>query len=1003
MPEPRPHDSVRWVLGPTNTGKTHLAVERMLGHSSGVIGLPLRLLAREIYDRVTRIRDKSEVALVTGEEKIVPRHARYWIATTEAMPLDVNAAFVAVDEIQLCADSDRGHVFTDRLLNARGREETMFMGAETMRELAEKLLPRATIITRPRFSSLTHVPPQKLSRLPRRSAVIAFSATEVYGLAEMLRRQRGGAAVVMGALSPRTRNAQVALYQNGDVDYIVATDAIGMGLNMDIDHVAFASRRKFDGQQFRELRAQEVAQIAGRAGRHMSDGTFSTVAELAPDFDSELVAAVEQHRFPPVEILEWRNSALDFSTPDNLVATLEAMPRHGSFRRAREAEDLSVLKIALGNGEIRAKANAPAALRRLWDACQIPDFRKVSPADHARLCLSVFRFLMSAESRVPADWFDNQLKPLDRVDGDIDTLAQRIAHVRTWTYAANRPDWLRHPERWQDRTREIEDRLSDALHERLSQRFIDRRTAVLMRELRQKDRLMTVVEKDGSVSVEGHFIGSLEGFAFAADQAQAGADSRTLRQAAEKALAQEITARAERLAAAEDKAFSLLFGEPITATRILWEGVAIGELAAGPEPLRPRARALPSPLLTGEDLQRVEERLQRWLDAYLDRELKPLFRLKAALDEPESIKGLARGLAYQLYENLGTLPRRRVAAEFRAVDKDGRRQMRSLGIWLGAASFYLPPLLKPLPARLRLLLWAVHGGHHSLPQPPQPGLITITTEQGVPASFYEILGFRPIGGLAIRLDMLERLGQAAREASEKGAFALDARLMSLVGVSGDEFLKVMSYLGYNYRAPTEAEAAAWLKRQAERPAEPASSDKAAEEPAEADGIETPQGGAGQQPVNDPANQAPEPTPVETDAQIASEPEAEAQPEIVAEPNPGAESEKDAATPEAATAVPEKLFFREEVRRKPVRPKSRPRRRTGTPDAAKADGAAAPAGDEKSEFRKARSPRPKNRQGERRAAPPGGKGRSGRPAREPEFDADSPFAALAALRQAMLKK
>lgn len=969
-PRPAADPGVKVVLGPTNTGKTHLAVERMLGHSSGLIGLPLRLLAREIYDRIVRALGAEAAALITGEEKIAPKSPRYWVSTVEAMPLDLNPAFLAVDEVQLCADSDRGHVFTDRVLHARGREETMLLGSDSMRGVLQSLLPRADFISRPRFSTLTHVAPKKLSRLPRRSAVIAFSATEVYALAEMIRRQKGGAAVVMGALSPRTRNAQVALYQAGDVDYIVATDAIGMGLNMDVDHVAFASLRKFDGERWRELSAAEVAQIAGRAGRHMNNGTFGAVAELLDGISDEIVRAVENHAFPPISVLEWRNRELDFRTPEGLVQSLEALPADPRFRRAREAEDLMVLKTALGDSDIAALARAPAALRQLWEVCQIPDFRKVSPVDHARLCLRVFRFRVTGSGMIPADWFDRQVTSFDRVDGDIDTLAQRLAYVRTWTYAANRPDWLDDPEHWQQRVRAVEDRLSDALHERLSQRFVDRRTAVLMRELRAKDKLMTVIANDGAVAVEGHHIGALKGFQFVADATAGATDDRTLRHAADKALADEIARRVAACAEAADSAFAIAYADDIALSRLTWQGVEIAEFTAGPSALKPKIQLLPSPLLAGEAARRVEARLEAWLAAHLESNLKALHRLGAALDSADGIAGLARGLAYRLHENLGSLPRRHVAQEFRTVDKDGRRQMRQAGIWLGAATLYLPPLVKPYPARLRLLLWAVHHQIRGLPACPPAGLVTIPTDKVVPAAYYEMLGYRPIGGLAVRFDMLERIGQAAREKAQIGSFPLDPLMMSLVGVSGEDFTRVMHHLGYILRAPSETEAAAYLERlKAPAPAAPPAESTPLPESAPEIITETAPEAATEPP-------AAEPTP---------------EPAAIAEPSAALPAETPTAVaspPAAEPAVPAQLFFREEPRERRHghrHKKSRPARPAKPDRQPPAEAAANKTAEKRHKDKKPFAKRP---------------ARPERPARNLE---DSPFAVLAALKGQLKKK
>ncbi|HET9573154.1 MAG TPA: helicase-related protein, partial [Methyloceanibacter sp.] len=453
------------VLGPTNTGKTHLAIERMLAHDVGIIGLPLRLLAREVYDKVVARVGPAQVALITGEEKIKPQRPRFYVCTVEAMPLDLEADFVAIDEIQLAADGERGHVFTDRLFHARGLSETLLLGAATMRDAIRELLPGANLVSRPRLSSLAYAGDKKITRLPRRSAIVAFSLNDVYAIAELVRRQRGGAAVVLGALSPRTRNAQVALYQNGDVDFLVATDAIGMGLNLDLDHVAFAGIRKFDGQNHRNLTAAELGQIAGRAGRHMNDGTFGVTGQVAP-FESDLVDRLENHSFDPVGMLQWRNRKLDFSSLDRLKDSLRETPDHPRLSRSRLVDDVIALENVSRDADVGKMAIAPAAVALLWEMCQIPDYRKISAASHAELVATLYRFVMSDRGRIPADWFANQVAQADRTDGDLDTLSNRLAQIRTWTFVSHRMQWLDDPEHWQERTRAIEDTLSDALHER---------------------------------------------------------------------------------------------------------------------------------------------------------------------------------------------------------------------------------------------------------------------------------------------------------------------------------------------------------------------------------------------------------------------------------------------------------------------------------------------------------------------------------------------------------
>src|ERR1700716_3270883 len=546
--ERAPGAGVTAVLGPTNTGKTHIAIERMLGHSSGIIGLPLRLLAREVYNKVAARVGTEAVALVTGEEKIKTPHPRYWGTPVEGMARDLDVAFLAIDEGQLGADLDRGHVFTDRMLNRRGREETLVLGAQTVRPMVERLLPGAHVLTRPRLSRLEFAGEKKITRLPRRSAVVAFSTEEVYAIAELIRRQRGGAAVVMGALSPRTRNAQVALYQSGDVEYLVATDAIGMGLNLDVDHVAFASDRKFDGYQFRRLNPAELAQIAGRAGRATRNGTFGTTGRCPP-FEPELVQQLESHSFESVKILQWRNTDLDFASVGALAASLATVPTLQGLTRAPTAEDILVLDHVARDEDVRTLTNTRAAVERLWEVCQVPDYRKISPASHSELVVALYGFLMR-QGRIPDDWFAGQVAQADRTDGDIDTLSQRIAHIRTWTFAANRPDWLTDPDHWQGVARAVEDKLSDALHERLMERFVDRRTSVLMRRLRENTMLETEITKTGEVVVEGHAIGRLDGFRFAPAATASGSEAKALGAAAQKALAGGIEARAPPLSAA---------------------------------------------------------------------------------------------------------------------------------------------------------------------------------------------------------------------------------------------------------------------------------------------------------------------------------------------------------------------------------------------------------------------------------------------------------------------
>jgi len=797
------------VLGPTNTGKTHLAIERMLGHRSGMIGFPLRLLARENYDRIAELKGRAKVALVTGEEKIIPPNPQFFVCTVESMPLDREVDFLAVDEIQLCADPERGHVFTNRLLHARGAEETMFLGSETIRPLLRRLVPEAEFIQRTRFSRLTYAGHKKLTRLPPRSAVVAFSTTDVYEMAELLRRQRGGTAVVLGALSPRTRNAQVGMYQAGEVDYLVATDAIGMGLNMDIDHVAFARLAKFDGQVVRRLRAPEVAQIAGRAGRHMADGTFGTT-EDAGTMDDELVQAVESHSFDPLPSLMWRNSDLDFADARRLLKSLERPPPCRELRRAPEADDQQALAVLAQDPEIARIARTPDRTRLLWEVCQIPDFRKVLSDAHTRLLRRIYRQLTGPAERLERDWVADQIVRLDRTDGDIDALVTRIAHVRTWTYISHRADWLAEPRRWQEAARAIEDRLSDALHERLTQRFVDRRSTVLAKSLKGTRDLIGAVGRDGEVLVEGEYVGRLDGLAFMPDVSVHEEDARALLAASRRALRDEIAARVRRLEADDDEAFTL---DDLGVIR--WSGHPVARLAAGPDPLTPAVKVSRNDLLETDARDRIEARLRAWTGSRIQAALGPLFALRSA-----GFTGGARGIAFQLWEGLGSASRTALEPLIRSLDKTGRRALAKAGVRLGAVQVYLPSLLKPRAVAMRGLLWAVANGL-PLPAPlPAEGSQSVAVAEGVPPDFYRAIGYVPAGRRAIRADRLEALGIAAGRLYRNGPFAADPELAQLAGLPAAELGDALTALGYR-AVVDDSGVALWRRRPAKKRNPPA--------------------------------------------------------------------------------------------------------------------------------------------------------------------------------------
>jgi ATP-dependent RNA helicase SUPV3L1/SUV3 len=801
--------NVTAVLGPTNTGKTHLAIERMIGHDTGMIGLPLRLLAREVYDKISARIGADKVALVTGEEKIKPENPRFWVSTVEAMPREIDVDFLAIDEIQLAADLERGHVFTDRLLHARGKLETLLLGAGTMRDAISDLIPGANFISRPRLSKLTYAGQKKITRLPARSAIVAFSASEVYAIAELIRRQRGGAAVVLGALSPRTRNAQVALYQSGDVDFLVATDAIGMGLNLDVGHVAFAATRKFDGHNHRNLTPAELAQIAGRAGRHMNDGTFGVTGDVEP-FDPDIIDRIETHTFDSVKVLQWRNRALDTSSLDALRDSLREMPREGRLTRARMADDVLALETVSHDRDVLALAKSPAAVAMLWDVCQVPDYRKISTQAHAELIATLYKFLLTGEERIPEDWFEKQVAFADRTDGDIDTLANRIAHVRTWTFVSNRTNWLKDHEHWQGRTRAIEDSLSDALHERLTQRFVDQRTSALMKGMRDKDELQAEIGEDGSVQVENHFVGRLIGFRFQPTEQGEGIHGKATRNAAAQVLAKEFVMRARRVASAKGDALKLN-----RRGRVLWRDEEIARIEPGEDPLRPQVLLLADENLQASDRERVQERLNTWIAELVQERLKPLVELSKA----EEVTGLARGIAFRLAENLGALRREDVAEEIKSLDQTGRAQLRKYGVRFGAFNIFFPLLLKPAAAELALTLWALtnapkHGlSLDALPDPPRPGLTSVSADQALPDAFYRANGFHRCGPRAVRIDILERLADSIRPllawrknaanptpqpkgATGDGGFKAIPEMMSTLGCSPEELAHVLRALGF---------------------------------------------------------------------------------------------------------------------------------------------------------------------------------------------------------------
>lgn len=794
------------VLGPTNTGKTHLAIERMIGHSSGIIGLPLRLLAREVYQRIVARLGADEVALVTGEEKIIPPNARFKVCTVEAMPHTADVAFVAIDEVQLATDLERGHIFTDRLLNLRGREETMLLGAATVRPVLEGLLPGINVVTRPRMSQLSWAGQKKITRLPARSAIVAFSADEVYAIAELIRRQRGGAAVVLGSLSPRTRNAQVELYQSGDVDFLVATDAIGMGLNLDVDHVAFAQDKKFDGHKYRRLTAAEYSQIAGRAGRHTNNGTFGVTGQVDP-FEDSLVEALESHSFAPEKVLQWRNRSLDTSSLENLKLSLGQPSQNPLLVKAPPASDQRTLEILATIDLVTDRLNAKSEVELLWEVSQIPDYRRIAPANHADLVSRIFLDVTDTGT-IDEAWFAKQVSQTDVTSGEIDTLSNRIAHIRTWTFISNRAGWLPDPVHWQEKTRDIEDRLSDALHERLTKRFVDRRTSVLMKRLRENTMLEVEISNTGEVKVEGHHVGQLRGFRFTADSGAEGQDAKAARNAAQKALASEIESRAGKLTASANADFAL-----DSSGIVRWLGDPVAKLSSGDDLLKPRAILLADEQLSGPARDKVASRLERWVNFHIETLLKPLVELSAAGD----FNGLVRGVAFRLVENLGVIDRREIASDIRSLDQDARGLLRRHGVRFGAYHIFIPALLKPAPTSLSTLLWALKHekmdaeGMSDVPGISAAGRTSVAVNPAYLPEFYRLSGFRILGKKAVRVDILERLADLIRPAImwreggeikrpdgayEGNSFLVTPPMMSILGATHGDMSEILATLGY---------------------------------------------------------------------------------------------------------------------------------------------------------------------------------------------------------------
>jgi len=798
------------VLGPTNTGKTHYAVERMLGRSSGVIGLPLRLLAREVYDRIVARIGANQVALVTGEEKIIPPHARYFVCTVEAMPPSTGKhgrrfAFLAVDEVQLIANHERGHIFTDRVLNARGYEETLFLGAETARDVLRTLVPDIQFDRRERFSELTYAGATKLNRLPKRSVIVAFSAKEVYALAEAIRRFRGGAAVVMGGLSPRTRNAQAELFQSGEVDFLVATDAVGMGLNLDTNHVAFAGLSKYDGRRRRYLTPMEAGQIAGRAGRFREHGTFGTTGDCPP-MDDGLVDRITRHEFEMLNYAEWRNSDLDFSSLTTLVETLHAPRPIKRLRRIKGAGDELSLERLMAIPEIANGVRVPAQVKQLWDVCQVPDFRNLTIDAHVRLLQDIYRTLVMGGGRLSNDFMARKIARCDDISGDVDALSARLANIRTWTYCAAKSSWMPDPEHWAQQARTVEDRLSDALHEGLIARFVDHRTSKLLKGIGSGALMDASIKDDGSVFVDGHHIGQLDGLNFTRDAEASDLEAKALEAAAVKAVTPEVDRRLTSLSSGQHAIFTLS-----DTGQILWGGMAVGRIAKSGSVFSPDVEVIGGELGNPTLRQLAEDRMREYVRAEVATHLAPLKKLKELQDKPDVLAG-SKGFAFLLLENHGSLDRRQHGKAVRDVSPEERRDLRSVGVQFGQYNVYMPELTKPKPARLLSLLIAYGAGGDRKPFIPFAGVTSIPNDGDMKSDNFgagalALAGYKAVGPRIVRFDILNRLATQIRDAQgqfekialekpKRPTFQIMSEMLALLGASLEETQGVLSALGF---------------------------------------------------------------------------------------------------------------------------------------------------------------------------------------------------------------
>ena len=782
------------ILGPTNTGKTHLAVETMMEYSSGIIGFPLRLLAREIFDKCVNKVGAEKVALITGEEKIIPKSPKYYVCTVESMPQDVLVDFVAVDEIQMCTDHERGHIFTDRLLNARGEKLTMFLGSHTMKHLIASLIDNVEFVTRERYSKLTYSGYKKISRLSTKTAVIAFSVDEIYAMAELIRRQKGGAAVIMGSLSPKTRNSQVELYQSKDVNFLIATDAIGMGINMDIDTVSFSNLKKFDGKKTRRLNLSEISQIAGRAGRHINDGSFGMTGQCE-SLSADEIEKIEAHELNKINVIYWRNSNLNFQNLESLNVSLEKKPEHEFLKRISDCEDEKVLKLLTkGNSKIEI-SNTKDVIETLWECCQIPDFSKKAYGSHVDVVKKVFSFLSSKKNKVSNDYMKTQLKHLDIYDGNIDTLANRISNVRTWSYVANKKNWTENSDYWIERTKYIEDKLSDKLHEELTKSFVDKRVSVLSRSLKQDIVLGTEIKNENEVIIDNQYMGRLKGLKLDLDLKSGSlkTDIKSLKKAARQAIAPELMRRVKEIIKSESFDIKDDF-------KIYWKNYPIGYLTKGKNYLNPKLELIVDDALDLDSKEKLKNDLENKLKKLIKTELSDLVRLS----EAEFNNNYVRALCYQLFENNGVLKREVINKMVKNISKEDRSQLRRSGVKIGRYHIFLPKMLKPNAVNLRVKLWKLYFVNDRKNNIPKFGLNFLKDETKINKSFLLICGFENFGKFYIRVDILERFFLQVMESSKDGVFKINSDMINLIGCNKENFLKLLELMQYKPQKTTQS-------------------------------------------------------------------------------------------------------------------------------------------------------------------------------------------------------